>query len=335
VVRIFGPNSLAEKSLLPCTKGEVLGWYVDLELEVIRPNDKAIRKLMFAFFTVDLNAKTWPLQRCQILASLAERYSLVLSGMKNFVHPLHSLCGNPVVVRSGKSTNQATKNMRVTSSAKFAVEMWRMVAISLFADPFCFAVPLRSLIKVNSDIPEFFFISDAGPNKAGLAVYDRVGTMLFFSSYAWPFIRNDECQNAKEFLAFLLTLVSAILILGIRDCRVQWIGDNFAALTWVKKERCQSHFAQLSFIAFSILSLRRNINVVEVVHRPGILMGAIDALSRDFAHDLDPALYHDIESYSVINNLALVCDPLLLLEAELESHHSALQTMFELLRQLF
>jgi len=225
--------------------------------------------------------------------------------------------------------------MRVTSSAKFAVEMWRMVAISLFADPFCFAVPLRSLIKVNSDIPAFFFISDAGPNKAGLAVYDRVGTMLFFSSYAWPFIRNDECQNAKEFLAFLLTLVSAILILGIRDCRVQWIGDNFAALTWVKKERCQSHFAQLSFIAFSILSLRRNINVVEVVHRPGILMGAIDALSRDFAHDLDPALYHDIESYSVINDLALVCDPLLLLEAELESHHSALQKMFELLLQLF
>jgi hypothetical protein len=159
--------------------------------------------------------------------------------------------------------------------------------------------------------------------------------MLFYSAYAWPFIRNDDCQNAKEFLAFLLTLVSAILILEIRDCNVQWIGDNFAALTWVKKERCQSNFAQLSFIAFSFLSLRRNINVVEVVHRPGHLMGAIDALSRDFDHDLDPTLFHSIDDYTIINELSVICDPLLLKEATLECHHTAFQKMFKLLSQLF
>jgi hypothetical protein len=93
IVRTFGPFSLAKKSLFPCLSGEVLGWFVDLEMGLIRPSDKGIRKLMFAFFTVDLAMNRIPLQQCQMLASLAQRYSLALRGMKNFVTPLHSLCG--------------------------------------------------------------------------------------------------------------------------------------------------------------------------------------------------------------------------------------------------
>ena len=128
ITRTFGPASLAPKSLLPCVAGEVLGWFVDLEMKCIRPNDKAIRKLMFAFFTVDLRAKRWPLQQCQMLASLAQRYSLALRGMHNFVQPLHSLCGGPSKIESGSST-LTWRN--VSSQAKFAVEMWRMAAICL------------------------------------------------------------------------------------------------------------------------------------------------------------------------------------------------------------
>ena len=59
-------------------------------------------------------------------------------------------------------------------------------------------------------------------------------------------------------------------------------------------------------------------------------MGASDALSRDFAHVLNPALFRTIGSFDIIKDLSRVCDPLSLMEAELECYHEALQRMFQL-----
>lgn len=332
IINIFGPKSLAEKSLAPCLVGEVLGWTVDLEKEVIRPNDKAIRKMMFAFFMVDLNATHWPLQQCQMLASLAERYSLALCGMKNFVQALHNLSCHP---KDEKKTFSYLKRrrMRVTSAARFAVEMWRMVSVCLFIDPLYFSVSIRALVR-NKSLADLFFISDAGPDKAGFAVYSATGCLLFYSAYSWPFMRNDNYQNAKEFLAFLLTLTSAVLRLGIRDCCIHWTGDNSAALSWVKDEKCRSAFAQLAFTIFSFLCLRRNIYVQDVVHRPGYLMGDIDALSRSMPHGLDPLKGVSFEGVEAFVELALLSDPILLMEKRVEDHHIALQKAFTVIDRL-
>jgi hypothetical protein len=146
ILRTFGPLSLAKKSLLPCMAGEVLGWFVDLQLGVVRPSDKGIRKLMFAFFTVDITVDRIPLQQCQMLASLAQRYSLALRGMGNFVTPLHSLCGFDLT-----STPQNKHSLRrMSSQARLAIEMWRMAAVSLFVDPMLLAVPITSLCRATS-----------------------------------------------------------------------------------------------------------------------------------------------------------------------------------------
>lgn len=324
IIRTFGPNSLADKSLPPSVSGEVLGWTIDLVSELIRPNDKAIRKLMFAFFSVDLHASRWPLQRCQMLASLAQRYSLALCGMKNFVQPLNSLCG-----RIG-----AMKTVRVSSAAKFAVEMWRVVAICLFASPSSLAVPISLLIMDKTLSPHYYIISDAGPDLAGFAIYNERGELIFYSAYAWPFVRNDNYQNAKEFLAFLLAFVSLVIHMNIKDCCIHWTGDNSSALSWVDSQRCSSSFAQLAFTAFSFLSLRRKVDVVEVKHRPGHLMGAIDALSRRKAHNLPPRLFVPIDNWDVINELVLLCDPILMLEARVVDHHFALQEVFRVVDKL-
>ena len=134
-----------------------MGWFVDLQLGVIRPSDKGIRKLMFAFFTVDLQATRLPLQQCQMLASLAQRYSLALRGMKNFVSPLHSLCGFDL---NSKPQGRHTWR-RLTSQARMAIEMWRMVAISLYIDPLLLAVPIVSLCRLNTAPPDYYVVSDA------------------------------------------------------------------------------------------------------------------------------------------------------------------------------
>lgn len=146
----------------------------------------------------------------------------------------------------------------------------------MYADPFCFAIPIQAIIR-DSSIAELYFISDAGPLLAGFAIYNSYGRLLFYSAYMWPFVRNDDYQNAKEFLAFLLALVSAVLILDVRNCCIHWTGDNSSALSWVADGKCQSSFAQLAFIAYSFLCVRRNLCVVDVKHRPP---GAFDGSYR-------------------------------------------------------
>jgi len=331
ILRTFGPMSLAKKSVLPCLAGEVLGWFVDLQLGLIRPSDKAIRKLMFAFFTVDLTAKRLPLQQCQMLASLAQRYSLALRGMGNFVTPLHSLCGFDLDVKpQGRHVWR-----RLSSQARLAIEMWRMVAISLYVDPMLLAVPIMSLCRLSTMPPDYYIISDAGPLKFGYAIYDSSGVLLWYSALAWPFARNNVCQNAKEFLAFLIAFVDIIAVVTApKGCRIHWTGDNTSALSWVDENRCNSNFAQRAFIAFTFLCLRFQIEVVDVVHRPGYLMGAIDALSRDLPHTLNPTLFRSIASSAVIDRLLKVCDPNTLLVHDLSDHHTALLSVFSIINSL-
>ena len=61
----FGNDSWAsEKSVLPSQSAELIGWWVDLVTETIRPSDKGIRKLVFAFFLLEIEAKHWSLEVC-------------------------------------------------------------------------------------------------------------------------------------------------------------------------------------------------------------------------------------------------------------------------------
>jgi hypothetical protein len=223
---------------------------------------------MFAFFTVDITVDRLPLQQCQMLASLAQRYSLALRGMGNFVTPLHSLCGFDLT-----STPQNRHSLRrMSSQARLAIEMWRMAAVSLFVDPMLLAVPITSLCRLVTLPPHYYVISDAGPVKFGYAVYDSAGTLLWYSALAWPFKRNDVIQNAKEFFAFLVALVDLVLFVDFpKGCHIHWTGDNTSALKWVDENRCKSNFAQRAFIAFTFLCLRFQIEVVGVTHRPGYL----------------------------------------------------------------
>jgi hypothetical protein len=78
---------------------------------------------------------------------------------------------------------------------------------------------------------------------------------------------------------------------------------------------------------FSIICVRFQIKVVEVVHRPGVLMGAIDALSRDMVHDLDPLLYKEMVDNGYLTRIMSVCDPVLVDQANLVDHHLASQSL--------
>ena len=93
---ILGPDAhAADKQVLPCSTGEALGWTVDLPALTLLPSAKGRRKLLWAFFTVNVRARTWPLKQCQLLASLAHRYSVAMRGMALYVSLLDALLQGP------------------------------------------------------------------------------------------------------------------------------------------------------------------------------------------------------------------------------------------------
>jgi hypothetical protein len=85
---------------------------------------------------------------------------------------------------------------------------------------------------------------------------------------------------------------------------------------------------------FSIICVRFKITVVGVQHRPGILMGAIDALSRDLEHDLDPMLYRELNDNGYVSLLMSICDPVLVDQANLVDHHAALEIVMGIINLL-
>ena len=49
--RYLGDSAInPDKSFLPSSSGELIGWFLDLNKETLRPNDKGIDKLFFLFF---------------------------------------------------------------------------------------------------------------------------------------------------------------------------------------------------------------------------------------------------------------------------------------------
>jgi hypothetical protein len=153
-----GPKAInVSKSLPPARTAEFIGWFIDLNLASLRPNDKGIRKLVVSFFGCQFH-KPLPLQDYQVLASLACRYSQGLIGLRPFVQPLY-------VMTRGWSSNQARK--RPISSAKLAIVVWRTVALILLRNPSRLAIPLVNFTR-DPESWTHYIISDAGPLALGL-----------------------------------------------------------------------------------------------------------------------------------------------------------------------
>ena len=83
IIRCTGPNAVnPQKSSSPALSMDLIGWHICLQSETIRPSDRAIRKLMHAFFTVTCSRRSRiPLEKVRSLVSLASRYSMALLGL--------------------------------------------------------------------------------------------------------------------------------------------------------------------------------------------------------------------------------------------------------------
>ena len=247
----FGPLAVAPKSVTPSPAVELIGWWVDLTLETIRPSDRACRKLLWAFFNAPTDTNcTWPLQLCQVLASLANRYSECIRAMRPFVQPFDELL-----------QGSANTKRHVKSPVRFAVEVWRTVACILVTTPQVLATPIRSIAQRHL-VTRCYLKTDAGPTRLGIGLFrDPLMTDLIgYADYPLPF--NEELtklpdyQNTREFLGAVIGILLALQVqlarhLPTGPIAITWTGDNTSALSWITHRKAKSAQTQKSFMAYT------------------------------------------------------------------------------------
>jgi hypothetical protein len=188
-----------DKTVRPMKKTDFLGWECDLTNEVCYSNEKGCSKLLVVFFCFDAT-KPQSRELWEVLAGVAERYSVGLVGMRAFVSPpFHHMkekchCGR----KPDTSGRPRSWGAAAISSALFCIEMWRSEALSLWHDPMLVAVPMRNMAGSKLIRPAVFKTeSDAGPEGVGAVVYDQHEVRLAYTSYKLPWARDlkNKFQN--------------------------------------------------------------------------------------------------------------------------------------------
>ena len=326
----FGSDALADDNLVPSSEADILGFRVDLTLATIRPSDKGIRKLAFVFFSVDLNAETWPLRTCQIVASLSDRYSNVIVGLRPFVDCFNKLTGK----FSSVTITSPNSKRKLSSLARCAVTVWRAVILLMDEYPSILAVPLRSLSLDVNFPPQFGLLSDAASG-LGLKVWGPNGVIMF-ARYDFRYDSfQGNTQNVREFLGELFGLMVIYLQFHPpRGTRVAVRGDNMSALSWLGKNKSKSQAAHYGFLAYTWVIIITGFVVCDIQHIPGASdeMFHVDALSRG-ASLVGPSWAQQEIYRPHFDNLFALCDPSAS-SCTLDNHLVALNKVILLLRQI-
>lgn len=311
-IRTFGESALEpSKNQAPATQSIILGWDVDLLTESVCPNKKGRDKLLYAFFSVNTN-NSQPLRLWQLLASLAERYSIGLLCMRPFVAPLHHMirkCG----VRSFAKA-------KADSAAKLCIEMWRLVAIVLWFDPNILAVPISAMCDSRLlPTPLACLITDASPWKLAAGIYSPHGVILAWTTFLLPFGKDVEgrYQNNREFLGLLLGLFLMVKTFPFApSISTHWVSDNKSALSWAESGKAGSRASQYANVALCWLQLHKRVLLSKTSHLPGVHMGDIDSASRDKpSPSLPSRLFVCMDSNTSLTRLFRICDPSLEISA--------------------
>jgi hypothetical protein len=278
IIGVLGPTGLSEKKNVHAQVADILGILVDCTKGTLRPKDKAIEKLFFVAFSVDLE-KRLPLSYWQCIQSLANLYSTVMHGMRPFVAALTSMT---------KRTH-ASRPMHATAGARFAMEMWRAVLAVAIRDPDSVAIPIEQYIGATTSRP-FVIVSDASPTGMCAALYHPVtGALNAWAEYKFPYGRDvrAQYQGNREYLGHLFSLIVLIAHTpGHTTTReYMWINDNVGALQWAATQKCSSMASYYANLAVTQLHITARLRMAPPVHKPGIQMGDIDTKSRLAAHE--------------------------------------------------
>jgi hypothetical protein len=108
------------------------------------------------------------------------------------------------------ATRNSFAKIQADSNARFAIEMWRVVAILLWINKDFFPVPIESLAWGYMFLIHYKIKTDASPWKLAAAIFSMDGHMLAYTTLVLPYKDPDnKYQNVKEFSGGILGCILA------------------------------------------------------------------------------------------------------------------------------
>jgi len=339
---VVGYEGLSVKKNVFSQTAEILGILVNCTESTVRPKDKALDKLFFVLFSIDIEAPQ-SLQYWQCVSSLVNLYSPFIRGMRPFVAAINHM------TRKASTLHKA----RANPSACFAMAMWRAAMVISMADPEALAVSITAFVR-NPRIKHVHpIVSDASPWRLCAALYHpETSALLAWATLRLPYKKDVDgrSQGHREYLGFLfsvLLLLQYTKLHGIatENIQYQWINDNMGALQWANKNKCSSLASQMACMAVSQIHMLSKIYMEDPDHLPGVEMGEIDAMSRmaddetiesDRIRQVCPTLTQVLQiqmGIPSIMELFQLCDPSIQLVHEIH-HHNAFEKVYEIVRSL-
>ena len=342
ITNVLGPEGLSIKKNVHAQTAEILGILIDLPTATMRPKDKAIEKLFYVLFSVDV-AKPQPMKYWQCLASLVNLYSQVLHGMRPFVAALTHMTYR---LEDGRPR-------RANANAQFAIEIWRAVIVVAYINPHAMAVSITDYLGAASDIAPHRVVSDASPWRLCAALYEpRTNKLLAWTTYRLPYARDIRAQYQcqREYLGYLL---SSILIAGYRrrircnnPTQYQWINDNTGAVQWATNHKCDSEASQYACLAVTQIHMGEKLVFQESTYKAGADMGDIDTMSRildgedpvgqnvqDRCLTLHASCYWQCQNLNEMSDLFRLIDPSITRSCN-RDHHSAYKRVYDCVNAL-
>ena len=250
--RLLGKFAISEKKTFHGPTLDWIGWEVNLLTRTVTIANHNLYKTLYGFFKLERGQRV-TVKEVQRLASWASRYTLICRYMRPFTYYLYNAI-------KGRKHMQAL--ITVEGTLWMVIQLWQIFLVMAKMRPETFAksilsfgIPQAAELWISYDASLTgvgFIIRGDDPSETDNPYHHVISAVSYDTPY--ELYGDSSFQNTMEFLAILLAMYR-VKRLGFVNTRVHIIGDNTSSLHWCDKERFRGGRSNSPALAYIILGM--------------------------------------------------------------------------------
>jgi len=250
--RLLGKFAISAKKTFHGPILDWIGWEINLQTITVTIANHNLYKTLYGFFKLERGQRV-TVKEIQRLASWASRYTLICRYMRPFTYYLYNAV---------KGRRQLQTLIMIDGTLWMVIQLWHIFLVMAKLRPekfaksiFSFGIPQAAEVWISYDASLTgvgFVIRGDDPSKTSNPFHHVISAVSYDTPYE---LKGDSgFQNTMEFLAVLLAMYR-IKRLGFVNTRVHIIGDNTSSLHWCDKERFRGGRSNGPALAYIILGM--------------------------------------------------------------------------------
>ena len=277
--RLLGKYAVSEKKTFVGPILDWIGWEVNLVTKTVTIANHNLYKTLYGFFKLEKGQRV-TVKEIQRLASWASRYTLICRYMRPFTYYLYNAI---------KGRKQLQALIDIDGSLWMVIQLWQIFLVMAKLRPENYAKPIMSFsihrhvslwISYDASLTGFGFTiwNDDPSGKEKNPSYHTVLSVVSFDT-PYELNRDSGYQNTMEFLAILMAMYR-VKRLGFTNTLIHVIGDNTSSLHWCDKERFRGGRSNGPALAYIILGMNSQNEIVSSSYIKGEDNIHCDKMSR-------------------------------------------------------